>query len=466
MNSGKDSAECSMCHQLVHFEPSDIKDGTHENASTSPAETDKNVIENDDQVPSDEWLKQDEESGDLKIDDETLPKPVNVPEKGEGVAPRKEKNASAAISSGSAVPTELASTSHGGEEKFRNMDEAPRKTSSVRGHGVRPSKRRRVKGTKSQRDEFGWESDRRHRRHSDRATILFVGGAVAAMIVLMVFLLTRSQKGEPESETDKLERQQQEQLLAQQASTMKGYLGKDEADIKATPSWHVEFNNSPQRFMRKLRPIMAGFLEAENWQDRLDYCAERETVRPLMEDYYKGNDDGPLAYREIFSGGAVSLGELFITAYVLMEDYSRRSFVMLRDDDGSWSVDWESFVGYSTMSMTEFKNVRPTEPQMFRLTISRPRPGYFNYEFSDEESWDCYLLMGRDLDEILYAYVKKFGDTASDLNKIFAIHDEAAITLMIRFPEDAPSANQVEVVEVLGEGWVPTIMRKSETDER
>ena len=462
MNSGKDSAECTMCRQLVHFEPSDVEEGSEVEESTSPIEVDEEHHE------SGELAEDEEDSDGLSIDDETLIKPQVLPhEKEPDVTPRMVKTSTAAISSGAAAAlVEPAEPSERDEEKFRKMDEARHKTSSRAGHGTRSSKRRRVKSSGSSHDQFGWESDRRRRRRTDRVTMLFIGGTVAAMVALMVYLLMRGQGDKTESESVKMERLQQEQLLAQQAATMKGFLGEDKIIGDAPPEWHKEFNNSPDRFMRKLRPIMSGFLEAKNWEDRLGFCADAEKVRPLMENYYKDNDDGPIGYQEIFSGGSVSLGEFFITARLLMDDYSTRGFVMLRGDDGTWSVDWESFVGYSSMGMEEFKKVRPTEPQLFRLLISRPRPGYFNYEFSEEESWDCYLLVGSEIEQILYAYVKKFGEAAADLNKIFAIHQEAAVTVMIRYPNDAPSANQVEIVEVVGEGWVPSIMRKSDDGKR
>ncbi len=466
MNSGKDSAECSMCHQLVHFDPSDKDEGAEADELSSPTNVDDDFIEIDEEVAADEPSVDEQESDELVTDDEAHPKPANAPLEEEEPAPRTLKRSTVAISSGSEALSETATPSQSGEEKFRKMDEAPRKRSSSSRRSSRSSKQRRVKNTVSRRDEFGWESDSRQRHRSDRTTILFVSSAVIAMVVLMVFLLTRAQSGNSESESAKLERQEQEEMLSQQASAMKGFLGDGKANANVRPRWQAEFNNSPDRFIRKLRPIIEGFLKAENWEDRLRFCADAETVRPLMEDYYKDNDDGPIGYQEVFYGGSVSVGEFFITANLLMDDYSDRGFVMLRDDDGSWSVDWESFVGYSTMSMAEFKKVRPTEPQLFRLTIKRPSSGYYNYEFSDEKSWDGYLLAGRNTEEILYAYVKKFSESASDLNEIFSMKREAAITLMIRFPEDAPSANQVEVVKVIGEGWVPTILRKSDAEER
>ena len=458
MDSGQDSAECSMCHQLVNFEPSEgDADGAQAVEPAAKADAPKVVSDTtsspqveepavtaswDQPTPKPDEPARDENAAEepLQVPSETPAQPVDSPASGE---------------SHDATPVQ--------EEKFRKTDEAYTDRKSIRKQGTRSRKRRRIKKPGSKPEEFGWESDkRRGRRRSDRQTVFFVSGSVVVMVLLMTYLVSKSQVVETESYESRAERERQEELMAQQASSMKEFLS--DVEVKPRPQWQVDFQNSPEKFIRKLKPILEGFLEAKTWEERLKYCADAEMVRPLMKDYYEQNEDGPYDYQDMFVGNTVSVGKFFITSSILMGDYSNRSFVMLREDDGSWSVDWESFVGYSTMGMVEFKNQRPTEPQLFRLTIARPRPGYFNYKFSDEQSWDCYVLYGSDAGEVLYAYVKKFGKESSALKDVLALNEVAAVTVMVRFPEDSPTDNQVEIVEVVGKGWVPRIQRETENE--
>lgn len=303
-----------------------------------------------------------------------------------------------------------------------------------------------------------WESGGRRRRSSDRVAALVVAGGIAVLVILM-FVLLRSGGGSGEdSELERSELQKQEEMLARQAASMEDLIADRNKPQDGRPKWHIEFQADPQGFIQKIRPVAEGFMQAETWQERLKFCADPERVAPLIKAYYEDGEDGPVQVRELFSGASVDIGERFLTGRVMLENFDAREFVMLLEGD-TWVIDWESFVGYSSMPINEFVAEKTSEPQLFRLSVSMSVPPYFNYSFSDEQGWDCYVLTDPKADVILYGYAAKFSKEASALKDMFSVKGKAAATLMLRFPEGAESANQVEISEVIGEGWVPALSK-------
>ncbi len=78
---------------------------------------------------------------------------------------------------------------------------------------------------------------------------------------------------------------------------------------------------------------------------------------------------------------------------------------------------------------------------------------YYNFGFSDDRKWQSYLLTSPDENHILYAYVER-GSVLDNRLKPSPDVKKTPLTLMLSFPDDAASPNQVLVGKIVTEGWM------------
>jgi hypothetical protein len=120
--------------------------------------------------------------------------------------------------------------------------------------------------------------------------------------------------------------------------------------------------------------------------------------------------------------------------------------------DDRYTIDWESWVGYSEIPWGEVGKIRPREPTLFRVLASPVH--YFNFGFSDDRKWRSYRLQSPDRKHTLYGYVERFSIQESMLSRLNVKSDQArAYILRIRFVDDS-GPDQVVIEEVVESGWV------------
>ena len=119
------------------------------------------------------------------------------------------------------------------------------------------------------------------------------------------------------------------------------------------------------------------------------------------------------------------------------------------DEDG-WKVDWESWAGWSEMDWDEFKKSRTSEKVMFRVVVSDV--SYYNFAFADESRWSSYRLESPDGERALFGYVPRAGALDARLKSLEGIKNRPFV-VKLRYPDEAPSDNQVLVEEIVEEGW-------------
>ncbi len=131
-----------------------------------------------------------------------------------------------------------------------------------------------------------------------------------------------------------------------------------------------------------------------------------------------------------------------------------RAVALRLDPGGQWLVDWPSAAVISEMPLEEFRARRDTTPRFFRLL--GVRDDYFNHLFGDDREWLCLRLSDVTLTQRIYAYARRGSDAAKALvdSRLPRGSISTPVMLRIRFPEHAPSDDQVEIVEFLGLGWI------------
>ena len=238
------------------------------------------------------------------------------------------------------------------------------------------------------------------------------------------------------------------------------YLNEEGIDVtKKTVEEYEKFD------VVKIENAVKGFLTSGSIQERLSFVRDPERVKPLMEKYYGNEEFEPEGFEELNRGEIRYRGDFF-TSFVRIGDFSSFPIAVERFEDGdnfSYRVDWESWVGYCEMSAEDLIRVKPTEPKLLRIILRQG--SYYNYEYSDDQVWAAYRLGFRNSDRALLAYARRSSQEGEILAELFRDSEELLYTLKIRYPENARSSDQVEIVELLEQGWIedtPKIEKKDE----
>ena len=198
---------------------------------------------------------------------------------------------------------------------------------------------------------------------------------------------------------------------------------------------------------------LKNFLDAKDVKSRIQYCRDSQRVQPLMESYYSKHDSGPISYRRFSTVGDAETGPLqgFYLLKISFPDFSIQPVVMGLEN-GKMVIDWESFVGYSEMSLSEFINNKPKGPTMFRLH-ARP-DDYFNFQFNEKEHRCLYLRNPTDTESV-YGYIKK-GEPVDDKLSRIAESGKSInfIIVNLQYPDKPGGKNQVIINDIIASGWL------------
>lgn len=238
------------------------------------------------------------------------------------------------------------------------------------------------------------------------------------------------------------------------------YLNEEGIDvIKKTVEEYEKFD------VVKIENAVKGFMTSGSIQERLTFARDPERVKPLMEKYYGNEEFEPEGFEE-FNRSRIRYSGNFFTSFVRVGDFSSAPIAVERFEDGdnsSYRVDWESWVGYCEMSAEDLIRAKPTEPKLLRIILRQG--SYYNYEYSDERVWAAYRLGFRNNDRTLLAYARRDSKEGEVLAELFRDEEGLPYTLKIRYPENARSGDQVEIVELLAEGWIENLQQVEKKDE-
>jgi hypothetical protein len=199
--------------------------------------------------------------------------------------------------------------------------------------------------------------------------------------------------------------------------------------------------------------VALSFFTAPTWQERLQFVRQPEAVRGMMENYYQENPDGPI------DDAVLTLA--MPTRHVVNLSYdipsrNRSHFLCVVRSKGRFVVDWESSSLYQEAQLARLRQSRSTEPTRIVVTVRKEtEKEYYNYFFSDAKQWVCYQLGYPGLNLNLFGYARTDSSDALALDAMLGIVDQHAVVMEVRFPPGAVTGNQVEIVNVLRNEWVP-----------
>jgi hypothetical protein len=195
------------------------------------------------------------------------------------------------------------------------------------------------------------------------------------------------------------------------------------------------------------------FLASVSIEATMPFIRDPQRVRPLMEEFYREAPWRPMLVRKLAPREHFQTRKQMLAGMVEVDDFSRRPIAFLRTPEGI-KVDWESFVGFGDIPWDRLATARPTRPVLLRVHLVQD--DYYNVDFTDARTHACFRMMSHDYAHRLYGYAKRDQPVFGRLME--RSHPQAFTmpTVKVRFKEGGLSSEQVEITEVVSDGWLVT----------
>lgn len=208
--------------------------------------------------------------------------------------------------------------------------------------------------------------------------------------------------------------------------------------------------------------LLERYFSTTSLEERLPLVRAARHVRPLMEAYEAVHGHPYTGYRR--QGNVVApapiMGDAYFQVDAILEPMlDHRRLIVQRRDDGGYLLDWEILVGYQEQSWEHFIAEGSTEPKTFRAVLLPS--DYYNFHFHKASQWASWRIKHPVYPELLlYGYTPRKGSLTARFTRDMVMPTNGreigtAATLKVAFPEgDDRSNNQVEIVELVREGWI------------
>lgn len=306
--------------------------------------------------------------------------------------------------------------------------------------GLTPVRRKRAK--KPQPVAQTWEEDAQsglRARHSSRSNQLLglVGGLIGLLVasaLIWSVLQGTGQTGVPEARPE---------------SDPGHASGMAEAKV---PTVMGEGANeiSDAAFLKLAEPLARAFVEAKSVTELEPLVWKPERTMERIRNFHP---NGTLPQETLLdfnvTGAVERVGPVRVVG-IRTGDF-RDGGLAFREHNGAWKIDWESWVGWCEMPLSEFLRGRVTKPTVFRVLVTPV--DYYNFSFRDDLKWMSCRLEFPDQEDFLYGYVERNTDVYQNLRQE-PQEKRVPMILELAFPPDAERNKQVLVVRHLADGWV------------
>lgn len=219
--------------------------------------------------------------------------------------------------------------------------------------------------------------------------------------------------------------------------------------------------------------VLAKYLQAATWRERLPYIFEPERVQALMQVQYEKRGQKDPEHEALLGAGLITAG----TSKVLNLQFAcstqpavgmRANFHRTRS--GKLLLDWESWVVWGEKTWPEFKQERSQLPVLMRVLASES--SYYNYEFNENWRWLAVKLHSPDRLQNVTGYVERksiLGIALANLIGVPLPHklpdgtpmpalklpgSKSLVTVRLAFPSNAQSDHCVKITDLLADRWM------------
>jgi len=206
--------------------------------------------------------------------------------------------------------------------------------------------------------------------------------------------------------------------------------------------------------LQEIEVVVKNFLKSETVAERMKWVRHSDRVLPLMKKFYVADEVEAEGF-ESLNKTATSYLDNLLTTIVQTADFLSSPIAIEKTGEGEdvkYLVDWESWVGYCEMKPEEMRIKKPTEPVLMRVIANREN--YYNFTFSDDKEWTSYRMELKDSEYSFLGYAKK----NSKVDEFFSVLRRKGGTnpciIKVVYPPKARAKDQVEIVEVVSDGWI------------
>jgi hypothetical protein len=214
----------------------------------------------------------------------------------------------------------------------------------------------------------------------------------------------------------------------------------------------------------KIEEAVRNFVTASSPDELKKYIRNSERVGPLLDLYYEKADYEVEGFDSLdltqvkYSGDVVTVlvqKANFLTAPIALER-------VIDGEEESYQIDWESWVGYCDYTSDQMRAEKPDKPFLMRVIVKPAN--YYNYDFSDDEKWRSLGLELKDSIHSFLGYVERGSE--QDVKFRAMMKGGLLVPCMVRvaYPTGSRSKDQVEILEVLGGGWLQNLSKENEDD--
>ena len=234
-------------------------------------------------------------------------------------------------------------------------------------------------------------------------------------------------------------------LINDKTSTAK--TTQNQAPEKATPlSAGLRYDLDIERAGNVVRQ----FLQADGYLLKLQYLREKDTVAPLVKEFYSRHDSKPITESNL-TYGMIGHGIVSVAFELPAKDVTW--FFNLTPDNDTYKIDWFTSTLYQSEHIGSFLDSKSTKPTTLHVLVSRG--SYYNYAWSDENKYQCFNISFPGLDREIYGYVDKDSDVGIEMMLLTALEPSHAAILEARFPDKPEDGRQIEILKLISRDWLP-----------
>ena len=202
------------------------------------------------------------------------------------------------------------------------------------------------------------------------------------------------------------------------------------------------------------------FLASSTIEERASLVRHPEITQPRMEKWY--NPTNPLKAQKLLELHDISSeqtidGITFLLLSMDLDDFTQRAIAVEKRPDGSFLVDWESFVFWSELRWPEFLSKEPEGSQEFRVSVEID--SYFNFGYENPQQWFCYKLTDPENWAHCWGYCDINSEVGMKINRMIRRQrqqgeDKIKAILKLKFDDAGRGRSQVVIEDVTQDGWV------------
>lgn len=218
-------------------------------------------------------------------------------------------------------------------------------------------------------------------------------------------------------------------------------------DPKATPEASIRGDFS---YLAEIEPLARKFLNATTAEEILPIIRHPAVTEARIREFYPDGKIEPVGMSQFSAATRLIKRGKFLVVMIVTRAQEVKPLLFIETPQGL-KVDWENWIGWSSISWEKFLTDKPVTDQVFRVTLAPVE--YYNFGFSDETKWQSYRIESTDRKHVVYGYVER----SSMLNKRIRPAQGVSnvnVMLSLKFPEESTSNNQILIGGFVGEGWV------------